>query len=69
MWEEFVKHPCWVQIVRAIKERIEANKIAIVDAARKGEFSKVSYYAGNIDELEWVLHLPEYLSVLEKRRK
>jgi hypothetical protein len=68
MWQEFLKHPCWLKIEAALKARLEALQRELEHAACQGETIKAARITGAIEILRWVMGLPQHIDLHEKSR-
>jgi hypothetical protein len=68
MWQEFLKHPCWLKIETALKARLETLQRELEHAACQGDTIKAARIAGAIELLRWVIGLPGAIDTQEKAR-
>lgn len=59
-WDDFEKHPCWVEIVKMIESRIMARESELESEAYKGvDMAVIIRLAAEIKALKWVRELPK----------
>jgi len=68
MWKEFLEHPCWRKIEKALKARMEGLQHDLEQAAWQGDAIKAARIAGALELLRWVMRLPTYIDEQEKSR-